>query len=699
MYNNVGLYSYGAAFFAYLVLLCALLLVWRNRSLSLSAVLATLMTSIWAGIVAGATLLEYPPVGLMTAAELTRNAVWLFLLWAFYGAKLRGTNHFLGSRRWLPWYIAGLATVVVILFTLPTIGAVYNFPVGLVESVIYGVWMTMSLSAVLLLENIYRNSNEGERWWVKYLCLGVGFIFAYDFFMYAGALLLQQLDVVLWQSRGFAVALAAPLIGLAAARSRDRKTSPQLSRHIVFHTFTLLAAGVYLIFMAVVGYFVSYLGGSWSGVLQITFLSATGLFLVALLFSSRVRARSRVWLSKHFFSYKYDYRREWLEFTQTLAEGGDDTPKAIIQAMAKLAGCRAGVIWTRSDDGEFRLDDEWMVSTPEGARNYPEFNRWLQETGWIIDVKEWREVPKLYKGLDMPAPLADAPGAWLVVPLMSNERLEAILMMRQSASYSRLNWEDRDLLKVAGRQAASHLAQYQSSRSLVELRQFETFNRLSAYVIHDLKNILAQQSLIVSNAARHRDNPAFFDDVIDTVSNSVERMTRLMEQMRSGMRGDTAEAVELSGLLREVVAARRGADPRPVLDKSELQVWVDADREQLATVCGHIVQNAREATTKHGRVAICLLHEDGRAVIEVKDDGIGMSAEFVKTRLFKPFDSTKGLTGMGIGVFESREFLRSLGGDLQVRSEESVGSTFRIVLPSIKRPTIINTAVEEAVSE
>jgi len=613
-----------------------------------------------------------------------RNTGWLFLLLSIYGARLRGTTHFLGSRRWLPWLLGALALGIAIIFVTPILSTITNIPQLLVKALVNSVWVASSLAGVLLLENIYRNSTESERWWIKYLCLGVGFLFVYDFFMYAEALILQQLDPLLWQSRGFVVALTAPLVAIAASRSRSTRSRIQLSRHVVFHTFTLLAAGIYLIFIAIVGYFVSYFGGTWSGVLQITFLSASVLIFLVMIFSSRLRDHSRVWLSKNFFSYKYDYRREWLDFNDTLAEGGDNTPRDIIRAMAKLGHSRAGLLWTRLENGGYRLKEEWQVDAPMLVDDFTAFTGWLQRTGWIVDVREWHESPHLYDGIDMPATLAEAPGIWMVIPLMFGKRLEGILLLRRSGQYTRLNWEDRDLLKVAAREAAGRLAQYYTSGALVELRQFEAHSRLSAYVIHDLKNILTQQSLIVSNASRHRGNLAFFDQVIDTVSNSVERMTRLMEQMQSGTRGNDSQYIELGELLSEVVASRSKSPPRPVLQPPAAAHWVHADREQLATVFGHIIQNAREATTKHGRVDVRLLQEGKRAVVEIEDDGVGMSHDFVKQRLFKPFDSTKGLTGMGIGAFESREFARSLGGDILVSSKEGTGSCFRIVLPSVQ---------------
>jgi len=202
---------------------------------------------------------------------------------------------------------------------------------------------------------------------------------------------------------------------------------------------------------------------------------------------------------------------------------------------------------------------------------------------------------------------------------------------------------------MAGHQAASYLAQYQSDQQLIQARQFEAFNRLSAYVVHDLKNILAQQSLIVSNAERHKDNPEFINDVIATIKNSVDRMTRLMDQMRNGLRGNNLYNIELSALLSRVVdnRANSGQRPVPTLDLPDQQMYIDADRDQLTTVFSHIIQNAQEATDKNGLVAVTLSHNAQQAMIEVRDSGIGMDAAFIRDRLFRPFDTTKGLTGMG----------------------------------------------------
>jgi len=404
---------------------------------------------------------------------------------------------------------------------------------------------------------------------------------------------------------------------------------------------------------------------------------------VVLLFSDKIRRRLRVFLNKHFFSYKYNYREEWLKFTQALAETTVEVPERVVRAIATLVSSPGGMLWEFAPQGHARVLARWNMPAPEqedpaGMESLAGF---LESTGWVIDLEEYARSPALYEGLELPAWCRRLPGAWLLVPLLFRARAIGCVLLARSDVHGAINWEDRDLLKTAGLQAAGQLAQYQSDRALLQAQQFEAFNRLSAYVVHDLKNILAQQSLIVSNAEKHKHKPEFVDDVIDTVRNSVARMTRLMEQMRSGSRGGPAQSVGLQAVLASVVERRARQQPVPELVAPEERIVVQADREGLATVFGHLVQNAQEATDPKGRVTVRLAREDDWAVVEIEDTGCGMDADFIRDRLFKPFDSTKGLTGMGIGAYESREFIRALGGEIHVASTPGAGSVFRVVLP------------------
>lgn len=684
--SDIGLYSYAIALLAY-IMLVILAFITRRNTLGVPILQASILTAIWAGVVTLSSLMPEPQIALMKFAEVLRNAGWTFVLIKLLGLRLQGVDHFLTSTQW-PRVLALVFGIMLIAILAAEPIVEYTSPVhDFSPYIIFGSWLTMSIIGLLLLEQFFRNSNESELWATKHLCVGLGIILAYDFFMYAEALLFRHLDQTLWQARGIVATMAAVLMAVSLSRGEpEQNEAPRgvyLSRHVAFHSLTLMAAGIYLISMSLAAYVIRYLGGSWGGVLQVGFLCAAGLTLVVLLFSGKIRARFRVWLSKNFFSYKYDYRLEWLQFTRTLASGNQDVPENITQAVANLAKSPAGILWSRLDDGRFAITSHWEMPHPGTDLNLGSLPAWLEEHEWIIDLQEWRRAPDFYHNLELPSAVADISRARLLIPLLFGDRLQGIVLLREPELPIDLNWEDRDLLKVAGRQAASHLAQYQADQALVESRQFEAFNRLSAYVIHDLKNILAQLSLMVANAQKHKHNPEFIDDMVDTVNNSVSRMSKLMAQLRSGAGQTERQEFDLGALLGEVVSECQLREPAPTLESCESaqHIKLNCDRDKLRTVFGHLIQNAQEATPKSGHVNVRLLPQNDQSMVEIEDSGSGMDDDFIRHRLFKPFDSTKGLTGMGIGVFESRDYIRSLGGDINVSSKPGEGSLFRVMIP------------------
>lgn len=684
--GNIGLYSYGAALLAYITLVILTFITRLNNPMGKPLLAASSLTALWAATVVLSTVLTEPRVTLIQLTEVARNAAWIFVLLKILGLRLQGTDHILASNRWIPWFFFSCTVVLVTLFGAGPLSGLLPAIYDLSLYTSFIVLLFMCIAGLLLLEQFFRNSNEGELWGTKHLCVGLGIMFTYNFYMYAEALLFRQLDQNLWQARGFVSTMAAILIAVSISRTdhseaQDNAKGIHLSRHVAFHSLTLMASGIYLITMALAAYFIRYMGGSWGGVLQIAFLCASGLVLIVLLFSGQIRSRTRVWLSKNFFSYKYDYRLEWLEFTKILASGHNDIPENITRAVANLAKSPAGLLWSRAEDGRFNIVAHWEMPMPDSDIDVSELSQWLQSHGWIVDIREWRSAPDVYENLELPTLLTAISRAWLIIPLLFGDRLQGILLLRESDLLKDLNWEDRDLLKVAGRQAASHLAQFQADQALVESRQFEAFNRLSAYVIHDLKNILAQLSLMVANAQKYKNNPAFIDDMVDTVSNTVNRMSNLMTQLRSGTGQTAQQEFNLAELLESVMTESRLRAPCPELVLVDSNCTLTCSRERLQTVFGHLVQNAQEATDKSGHVTVRLLSSQGFAVIEIEDDGIGMDEHFVRHRLFRPFDSTKGLTGMGIGAFESRDFILSLGGDISVRSTLGSGSLFRVRIP------------------
>jgi putative PEP-CTERM system histidine kinase len=305
--------------------------------------------------------------------------------------------------------------------------------------------------------------------------------------------------------------------------------------------------------------------------------------------------------------------------------------------------------------------------------------KFLEDRNWVIDRTEPAQVPAQYQQAFSSVTF---PEDSILVPLRHADQLLGVVRLKRPRTLERLNFEDHDLLKTAGRQVAAFLAQDVAKEQLAATRQFEAFNRLTAFLMHDLKNLVAQQALLVKNAERHKRHPEFVDDVIKTVHNSVDRMRRVLAQLEGHAEASPpVTRVDISRLVHEVANRCADREPKPHFSGAA-PAWVTADRERLASVLVNAIRNAQDATPPDGYIGLTLDREGDAVLVRIKDSGIGMDARFVKTRLFKPFDSTKGTQGMGIGAYQAREYIRQAGGDISVASCPGQGTEFCIRLPA-----------------
>lgn len=680
--NIAGFISYLVGALLFLLLAVLLSTSWRGRLQGALLVGAALTSALWGGflafVAAGAATV---PLAWLFIAEVARDAIWLTfvlrLLGAGQGISLPTTLGYVIH----PLWIATLAYLLII-STAPAL--VTGFPYAAVTPIVS--LFLLALFGVVLVEQMYRNSRSTSRWAIKFLAIGLGAMFIYDLVIYSYSLMFNlRVDRNLWDARGLVNALVVPLIAVSAARNPGWSLDVFVSRRMVFYSTTLLGAGIYLLAVAGGGYYIRLYGGTWGTLAAVIFLFGAVLLLIMLLLSGRARARIRVFVSKHFFNYRYDYREEWLRLIATLAHSDERVPlpERCVMALAQIADSPGGVLWTRQDKRYFRPAAACNMPVPEAAQAADDdFAQLLEQRQWIFDLEEWREAPESYPGVWAPDWLQRLPRAWIVIPLLQGGKLDGFVVLARSRAHRALNWEDLDLLKTAGRQAASYLGQYESARKLAEASQFEGYNRLTAFVMHDLKNLVAQQSLMLTNAARHKRNPAFVDDMVTTVSNSVTRMSRLLEQLRSGEVEGTPRRAALAELVAQAVAENRDRLPAPefAAPRENLTVRVEIDR--FCAILGHIIRNAQEATPPEGHVRITLRRESGDAVIEIKDDGEGMDADFIRKRLFRPFFTTKASKGMGIGAYQVREYVVAAGGAVDVISAPGRGTRFIITMPA-----------------
>jgi putative PEP-CTERM system histidine kinase len=471
---------------------------------------------------------------------------------------------------------------------------------------------------------------------------------------------------------------------LSTSRHSDWLSKIQISRKAAFHSATLMLAGAYLVFVSGVGYYVRYFGGEWGRALQLGLVFVALVVLLVLAMSASVRARVRVFMGKHFFRYRYDYREEWLRFTQTLSaqNSPQQMGQQVARGLADLLDSPGGALWLKTpNDTMFRQSARWNMSaspTPEPQNS--SLAEFLGSSGWVVNLEEYRSFPRRYGDLLLPTWLQQMPQAWLVVPLHVGETLIGFVVLASARAPMDVNWEVNDLLKTAGRQAASFLALMQATEALLEVRKFDAFNRMSAFVVHDLKNVVTQLSLMMKNAERLKDNPEFREDMLITVDSALDRMRQLMLQLREGATPPgTAFGVELEAIANRLATVARERGRTLELDLAA-PVVTRGHEERLERVIGHMVQNAFDATPATGRVWLRLDRSSGQALVEVGDNGQGMSEEFVRERLFKPFQTTKQ-AGMGIGAYESFQYVQELGGKITVDSTIGQGTVITVLLP------------------
>lgn len=689
--SEFGFLSHGVAAVGWLVLLLLLLTSWRGRlqgGLLVTAVLISLSWALRAAYYAGGE--EIDSDWWYEVLEVARTVAWLVFLTHLLEPLARE------MRFGPPWIwvwaipIGAGAAVLGVEFGAP-LGISADSPTDLA---ILG-HVGLAVAGLSLVEHSFRNTPLRQRWATKFLYLGLGLMFAYDFFLYANALLFKHLDFVLWEARGFISAMAVPLLAVAAARNPGWSLHVFVPRRMVQYSTAIFGAGLYLLVMAGAGYYIREFSGSWGATLQVTFLAGAGVLLAVLLFSGQMRAKAKVFLGKHFYRSKYDYRQEWLRFTRTLSVGEpNELPRVrAIRAIAEIVHGTGGSLWTQDGREHFAPRVNWNTDEP-GVRQEPadgSLVRFLEQRQWVIDLDEYAGDPEIYTDLTLPDWLSEL-RAWLVVPLLQGEALNGFLVLTESSASRPLDWEDRDLLKTASRQVAGYVALLDASEALSEARQFEAFHRLSAYVAHDLKNIAAQLALVVSNAGRHKSNPAFVEDAFGAVANTTGRLNRLLAQLRTERPSGRVWSLALADAARQAVAARARQRPEPVLRlEPDDDPWVRVDRERLIAVLEHLIQNAQEATGPNGQIEARVHTEGGMAMVAIRDDGCGMDERFIREQLFRPFATTKGNAGMGIGVYESYEFARGAGGELTVESSPGKGATFFLKLPLIERPVAANS--------
>ena len=627
---------------------------------------------------------------------------WLWLLYRLFGHDDRDKN--LAPIRPV---VASLTLVE--LLHLSTLLALFSHPSETAPAQLIAHFavifrLLFCVGALVLVHNLYAGAEQQSRQSLRWPAAAMGAIWLYDLNFYTISYLLNGLPEMLAQLRGASLLAAVIVLAVGALRSEtDLKFRP--SRSFAFQSFSLLVIGTYLVVMVVVAQAIAYAGNAYATAMQAGFMLAASAAALAVLPSPKLRRWLRVMISKHLFQHRYDYRTEWLRFTDTIGRAGPEAPplpQRIVQAVADVTDSSAGLLLSPLDEGGLALAARWQWDAIEvpGVAVCGDGARFFEESQFILDLDDLRAgreqaiPPSAY-----PAWLFDDERAWAVVPLVHYERLVGLVVLARPPLARQLDWEDFDLLRVIGRQLASYLAEHASQDALGEAQRFDEFNRRIAFVMHDIKNLASQLSLLARNAELHADKPEFRADMLLTLRNSTDKLQGLLARLgRYGAQSRAVrEQIDLAALIRAV--AGQYSARHEVIAAERPACFIEANTEALEQALVHLVQNAIEASAPNSPVTLDLRLEQDTAIIEVADNGVGMSPEFIRTHLFKPFHSSKP-GGFGIGAFEAREMIRAMGGRLDVESREGQGTRFLLRLPTgtvaAMRPNINDVNAEVA---
>jgi putative PEP-CTERM system histidine kinase len=552
---------------------------------------------------------------------------------------------------------------------------------GALTSTLQVIGLTIAAGSLVLVHNLYGQAAHESRWGIRLPMIALAGMWAYDLHLYTVAWLTRGPVEDLYAMRGAILSMLVPLFALASRRNAAWRM--QLSRAATFQSLSLIAILAYLILMMTASRALEVVGGDWVRIGQIGLVFAITVAAVILLPSGRMRAWSRVIVAKHFFEHRYDYREEWLRFTRTV---GGDAPlgERIIKAIADIAESPSGLLLV-PESGRLSVAARWnwRDDLPEAGAGDSELIAFLETRAHVVDFEALRSglLKTAEAQVRMPAPLAALDSVWAGVPLIHGDRLVGLVLLEHPLVRRPLDWEDFDLFRTVGIQAASYLAEARTQDALADARRFDEFNRRFAFIIHDIKNLVSQLSLVVRNAERHAEKPEFREDMIATLHSSVKKMNDLLARLHRGSNNVEAEPVRAIPLGRAVAAVaevKRRVHPVEVEGNPALAALADPTR--LEQALAHLVQNAIDASPGGAAVRIRCGIRGGEAAVEVVDRGEGMSADFIRTRLFQPFASTKE-SGFGVGAFEARSLIAAMGGRIEVDSREGEGSRFTILLP------------------
>lgn len=385
--------SYSIAAVSYLLLLVLLMM---NRSHIMQQgrhfITLALVTTIWSITLALQSSPLNISISVIATIELGRNIVWYLLLLYFSGRLTPNIRSNITSPLSLGWIVMLIASALIAIY----LSSYSQFIASLIRhtSLVLAILLGSSVLGLLLVEQLYRNTRSEFRWHIQYLAIAAAAIFAYDFYLFSQALLFNSVSQDIWSARGVINALVIPALIITMVRNPKKSPEVHLSRTFVFHSTILFVTGLYLLLMAIIGYAIRESALQWSGILQVLFLFCASLILIGLFFSTTIKTKIKRYLNHNFFTHKYDYRDEWIRFSNRLflhSDTDESFRSAALAAISQVVNSQGADLW-QLDSDHFHHTASWRMNldpAPDEPLLGPLTDYLKQEQG-LITISEFK---------------------------------------------------------------------------------------------------------------------------------------------------------------------------------------------------------------------------------------------------------------------------------------------------------------------
>ncbi len=565
------------------------------------------------------------------------------------------------------------------------------FRLGWTGYVFHLLFVAGAAFILMNLERALRRSSGHSRWQIKFIVLGIGSLFAVRIYTCSQVILYRTLNAGLEILDFAALIVAGLLVIRSLMRNRLLNVRLYLSQSLLYNSVALLLVGVYFISVGLIAKIALYFDSSQGLTFRAFLIFLIFLGLPILLLSDRLRIRIKRFVSHHLQRPFYDYRKEWSNFTRRTSSITEmsDLCREVCRLASKTFETLSVTIWLWDEPGQKAVLGGSTVLTAADVqkvglleRGAGEFMERFRKGGWPENFDYSGKAPEGMENQWPGKEFLRAARARYAFPLTAGDKFLGLMTLGERTSREPFNMEDFELLKTMADQSASGLLNLQLLGRLRETKEMEAFQTMSAFFVHDLKNLASRLSLTMQNLPVHFDNPEFRRDALRTISQSLEKINALCGRLSSlSQKADLKpEAVDLNELVTDTLSSLngslRGSFSRDLQPLPALSI----DREQFQTVLVNLLINADEAAGKGGEVCVTTRTRGTLAELSVRDNGCGMTKDFIENGLFRPFRTTKK-QGMGIGLFQSKMIVEAHGGRIDVASEENKGSTFFVLLP------------------